>query len=150
MYTINTSTGIVTRLADNKQVAPAQSIDDPDYMEYVTWVAQGNVPTEVSVPIMESRRITKLAFRNRFTVAEKITLELASIDDINAPAQTRQLSAALRVYMKDLETASFVDLERSDTQAGVLQLATVGLLTAERANSILNDPIQPHETPGGY
>ena len=36
MYTINIATGTVTRNSDGKQVAPAQSTDDLDYIEYVT------------------------------------------------------------------------------------------------------------------
>ena len=148
MYIINTSTGIVTRISDNKQVAPAQSTDDPDYVEYVAWVAQGNTPTEVTIPIVETRRITKLAFRNRFTTTEKVTLEMASIDN-PATTQTRQMAATLRVYMKDLETATFIDLERPDTQAAVMLLASAGLITTDRANAILHDPVQPHEIVGG-
>lgn len=147
-YTIHLATGIVTRDSDGVQVAPGQSIDDPVYLEYVNWVANGNYPTEVAdYPQHSSRKITKLAFRNRFQTSEKVALELASLDDPTAAMSVRQQKAALRVYLKDLDNASFVDLERQDTKDGVNALVPFGILTAARAASILNDPIQPSEVP---
>lgn len=38
-------------------------------------------------------RITRLAFRNRFTSAEKMALELAALDDPTAPMTQRQQAA---------------------------------------------------------
>lgn len=149
MYTLNLSNGIVTRDADGVTVAPAQSTTDPAYMEYVAWVSQGNQPTEVTIAVLASRKITKLAFRNRFTTTEKVALEMASLDNPAGTMQQRQLQAALRVYLKDLDNATFVDLERADTVAGVNQLATMGIITADRAAKILTDPIQPSEMPNG-
>lgn len=147
MYTINLSTGIVTRDSDNAQVAPAQSTTDPLYVEYVSWVSAGNSPTPVDVPVIAARRITKLAFRNRFTTAEKVGLEMASLDNPAADLAARQVSAALRVYLKDLDNATYIDLDRADTVHGVNQLVAFGLLTADRANHILTDPIQSDEMP---
>lgn len=51
MYTINMSSGVVTRDSDGKVVAPCQSTDDPDYIEYVDWVNAGNQPTGSPEPI---------------------------------------------------------------------------------------------------
>lgn len=147
MYTINLSNGIVTRDSDNAQVAPAQSTTDPLYVEYVSWGSAGNSPTPINVPVITARRITKLAFRNRFTAAEKIGLEMASLDNPAATLEARQASAALRVYLKDLDNATFVDLDRADTVYGVNQLVALGLLTSDRANHILTDPIQSSELP---
>jgi hypothetical protein len=91
--------------------------------------------------------ITKLAFRNRFTQTEKVTIDLASIDNPTAPAATRQLSAALRVMAADMSNASNVNLARPDTIAGVQALETYGLIGPGRANTILTAPIQPEEVP---
>jgi len=66
-----------------------------------------------------SRKITVLAFRNRFTQAEKVAIDLSSIDDPAATMPARQLAASLRVMASDLTVATFVDLDRSDTRAGV-------------------------------
>lgn len=47
MYTLNITTGIVTKDSTGVQVAPAQSTDDVDYVAYIDWVNEGNSPTEV-------------------------------------------------------------------------------------------------------
>lgn len=45
MYTLYLTTGEVFRDSDQKIIAPCQSTDDPDYVEYVSWVNDGNSPT---------------------------------------------------------------------------------------------------------
>ena len=92
-------------------------------------------------------RITRLAFRNRFTQAEQVALELAALDNPAASTAQRQQAAALRSYLKDLDAATFVDLERPDTVAGVQSLGAAGLLAEGRAAVILTAPIEAHERP---
>lgn len=92
-------------------------------------------------------RITRLAFRNRFTQAEKVMLELAALDDPAAPMPQRQQAAAIRVYLADVAASTFVDLARADTRAGVQALEAGGLLAAGRALAILDAPVQAHERP---
>lgn len=147
MYTINLATGVVTRNVDQRQVAPAQSVEDPYYLEYLAWCTQGNAPTEVRIEVEEERKITTLAFRNRFTLSEKVAMEMASLDNPSAEFSARTVAASLRVYMKDVDNASHIDLARADTQGGVMALVQFGLLTAERADAIINAPIQAHEVP---
>lgn len=81
-------------------------------------------------------RVTKLAFRQRFTFAERVALETAATSDAN-----------VRVMLKDQEAATFIDLSRQDTIDGVNALASAGLITAQRASEILTNPIQPLERP---
>lgn len=145
MYTINIATGIVTRNSDNKQVAPAQSSDDADYVAYVTWVGAGNAPTEVNIPLAQSTKITRFAFRSRFTATEKVALEFTMLDDPNASMQQRQIAATLRVFMKDLDNAQFVVLDRPDIVNGVQMLVQLGVLTSDRATAILTSPVMPEE-----
>lgn len=85
-------------------------------------------------------RITRLAFRNRFTVAEKATMEIAALDNAAAPMAQRQQAAVLRAYMADVAASTFVDLQRPDTRAGVQQLEAMGLLATGRAAEILDAP----------
>lgn len=92
-------------------------------------------------------KITVLALRNRFTAAEKVAMDLASIDNPSASMQSRQLSASLRVMMADLNVATFVDLSRPDTISGIQSLETYGIIGAGRASVILNSPIQETEVP---
>lgn len=90
-------------------------------------------------------RITRLAFRNRFTQAEKVMLELAALDDPTAPMPQRQQAAAIRVYLADVAASTFVDLARADTRAGVQALKAGGLLAAGRVLAILDAPVEAHE-----
>ena len=146
MYTLDLTTGNVTHDSDGHRVAPAQSDLDSDYQAYISWVNAGNQPTVITSVPPTTRKITKLAFRNRFTAEEKVILEIASLDNPGGTIQERQGAAAIRVYLKDLETAKFVDLDYPSIQQGVFWLASIGLLTMERANTILMSPIQPDET----
>jgi len=91
------------------------------------------------------RRITRLAFRNRFTMAEKTALELASLDSPAAPMAQRQQTAMLRAYLADVAAANYIDLARADTRAGVQMLEQAGLIGAGRALQILDGPVQPDE-----
>lgn len=101
--------------------------------------------TSLSLP--SDTRITRLAFRNRFTQAEKVMLELAALDDATAPMAQRQQSVAIRVYLADVAASAFVDLARADTRAGVQSLEVAGLLAPGRALQILDAPVQAHERP---
>ena len=92
-------------------------------------------------------RVTRLAFRNRFTNAEKVAIEFACLDDPAAPMPQRLQSAALRANQADLAAATFVDLLRPDTRAGVQMLEAAGLLAEGRALEILDAQILPEERP---
>lgn len=46
MYTHHHATGTMTRDSDGKTVAPAQSVDDPDFVAYIAWVTAGGLPAE--------------------------------------------------------------------------------------------------------
>lgn len=146
MYIINNTTGITTRASDGYIVDPAQFENDPERASYLAWIAGGNVPvTPAEYNEMQGNRITKFAFRNRFTVEEKVALEIAMLDQPTSTQEHRNISAILRVFMKDLENAQFVDLTRADIQQGVMFLVTLGIVTAERGAEILNTPIEDHE-----
>ena len=95
----------------------------------------------------QNTKITKLAFRNRFTQAEKTAIEFASNDDTSASTPSRLQAAALRAYLKDIDSATFIDLTRQDLIDGVQALETMTLIAAGRANQILTTPIEPHEVP---
>jgi hypothetical protein len=96
-------------------------------------------------PAPEDRRITKLAFRNRFTKAERAGIEFAALDDPTAPIAQRQQAAALRADLKNQEQATYIDLDDEDTRTGVLTLKAVGLIAAGRAVEILDAPVQDGE-----
>ena len=113
--------------------------------EWVDLPYQAPAPAPPAVP--EPQRITRLAFRNRFTLAEKTALELAALDNPSAPMPERVQAATLRAYLADVVAATFIDLARPDTRAGVQMLEAAGLLADGRALVILDAEITPEERP---
>lgn len=75
--------------------------------------------------------ITKLAFRSRFTAAERAAITLAA-------RQATAQGAAVQSYLDDVQAATYIDLQRPDTRAGVMGLEAAGLLAAGRAAAILD------------
>ena len=94
-------------------------------------------------------RITKLAFRQRVGPKALAAIELASVHDASAADQAQKLAATLRVMLADVQAATFIDLARPDTRAGVQQLEVAGLLPAGKAAEILDTPVQAAEVPVG-
>ena len=90
---------------------------------------------EAPEPIVEpeDRKITRLAFMNRFTDNEAIAIDLASI------GATPQ-AAFMRLYQSKVAAATFIDLSA---------LETAGILAQGRALEILDGPIGDHEKPTG-
>lgn len=144
--------GIVVNaiIGDTVDFPDAVDVTDLDPRPGPGWTYDGVTftPPEPAVELV-SRKITRLAFRNRFTQAELVALEIASLDDPSATMAARQQAASLRVMNANLATASFIDLDRADTRAGVMQLEAGGLLAAGRGAAILDAPIDPEEVPTG-
>jgi hypothetical protein len=78
-----------------------------------------------------SMKITRLAMNNRFQVAE--LLAIMAYTNSNP-------TSMVAVLMQRLQLATYIDLNRSDTQAGVEYLVSQGLLTSDRATAILTTP----------
>ena len=88
----------------------------------------------------ELRRITRLAFLDRFTDAEAVAIDLASM---GATVE----AASLRRYLSKVNAATFIDLDWADTRAGVQALEAGGLLGEGRALEIMDAPVEQHERP---
>ena len=151
LYGWYTSTPIAGRSTD---IAPDNLIETTtpgemraNFTGYAWMDLPYQAPAPAPPPVPEPQRITRLAFRNRFTPAEKVMLEMAALDDPAAPMPQRQQAAAIRVYLADVAVSSFVDLTRADTRAGVQALEAGGLLAAGRALQILDAPVEAHERP---
>lgn len=114
----------------------------------VGWTYDGSefAPPEGGSPV-ERRKITNLAFDLRFTEAERVAVELASLDNPGAPADERAVAAAIRVGTSRAAKAAFVDLDDPVTRGGVLQFESFGLLAPGRAAEILDSPVEPRERP---
>jgi len=134
-YTLYINQGIVIRDADLKQVSPAQSMDDPDFLEYNEWAIAGGHPN-IDVQedaVVASRELSKLEFRKRFTLQERMALDGAP-DNQSLPADAR---AAMKTLLTDLSLAENVNLDDPDTVYGVNFLATLGLIDSTRIAVIL-------------
>lgn len=107
-------------------------------------VASSTPDPEAQPAPVQPIKITKLAFRNRFTQAEKVGIEIASLDDPAAAMQSRAAAASLRSNQADIAAASHIDLNYQDTRTGVGALEAYGLIAAGRATAILDTP--PNES----
>lgn len=109
------------------------------------WIERDYVaPPVVIEPAPDYGRIvTRLAFLNRFTDAEAIAIDLASIGGTVEAATLRRAQAKIN-------TAEEVQLDNVETRAGVLALEGAGLLAAGRATVILDAAVQAHEVPARY
>jgi len=146
----------VLHCGPNYVYAPEYTLIADNYQEYTYpvdgwyWFDSATEAQKVLCPTVSglpATAITKLAFRNRFTAAEKVAIEIAQLDDPAADMAVRAQAAALRSSQADVMAATFVNLARADTRAGVQTLEAVGLLAAGRAAVILDSPIQPEERP---
>lgn len=135
----------VAATATDAYTGPDEYIDAPADFD-VTRLGEYRYEDGVLV-LAPDTRVTRLAFRNRFTQAEKVMVELAGLDDPTASMAQRQQAAAIRVHLADVAASSFVDLARADTRAGVQSLEAGGLLAAGRALEILDAPIVADERP---
>ena len=147
MYSLNTATGIVIRLSDGHQVAPAQSIEDPDYQAYIAWVNAGNTPAlEYAPPLIPAQPKIKVgAFRERIGETVKLKIEMACLDNPAAATEQRLLAAKLRVMKDDLANYTHVDLSRPDVLASLNQLKGAGIMTQADIDRIYAPPFREDE-----
>lgn len=94
---------------------------------------------EPPAPAVRTTTITtRLAFRSRFTGAEKTAIELAMLDDPSAPVEQRQQAAMLRAFDKDLGAAEEIDLSFPQLIESVRALERFGLIAEGRADEVLS------------
>ena len=145
--------GAVTNVivADNPEWPNGIDITSADPRPGINWeYSNGEFTPPVSVPVdplPTSRIITRRALRSRFTIAELVGIEIASLDDAAAPIETRQTAATLRVLLATLNAADFIDLDFAEARMGVQMIGQLGLLTAERVAEILDTPVDDSERP---
>ena len=86
------------------------------------------------------RNVSRKAFLSRFTDAEAIDIDLASM------GATRE-AATVRRYLSKVNAAQHIDLADDESRTGVQALEAAGLLQPGRALVILDAPIEPKELP---
>jgi len=103
------------------------------------------VPEPDSIPA--NRIITNYAFDMRFTLDERVAIEMAGMDDPTATMEQRAMAAALRVSQERAKKAQFTDLDNPVVRASVEQMEAGGLLAPGRAAVILDTPVLDEERP---
>ena len=98
-----------------------------------------DIPAEPA-PAPTERNVSRKAFLSRFTDAEAIDIDMASI------GATRE-AATVRRYLSKVNAAQHIDLADDETRTGVQALEAAGLLQPGRALVILDAPIEPKELP---
>lgn len=86
-----------------------------------------NIPVEPE-PEQPVRILTKLQFRNRFTMDEKAALYTAA-----------ESNAMLRIFLDDLNAAENIDLDDPATVGAVNALEHLGIIGSGRAAEILEN-----------
>jgi hypothetical protein len=108
-----------------------QPVEDP-IPEGWTIVAITANPEALTPVAPVARLVSKLAFRRRFTLLERVTLDAAPTNT----AFNESDRAMLRTLEKDLELAQDIDLDDPDVIAGLAFLEALGLLADGRAEEI--------------
>lgn len=135
---------VVKRKSDGEIVYRYQSEEAVEWVDF-PFAEFDHIEEVIAPPPAEpqpDRRITKLAFRSRFTSAERAAITYAA-------KQATQQGAAVQSYLDDTQAATFIDLNRPDTRAGVQALEGAGLIAGGRAAQILDTEIQPLEVFNG-
>lgn len=109
----------------------------------VIWTAPVVVAPVPPPPPYYGRIITRLAFLKRFTDAEAVAIDLASIGNTVQAAMLRRAQAKI-------SAAEEIQLDNTETRDGVLALETAGLLATGRAVEILDAAVLATEVPARY
>lgn len=82
----------------------------------------------------ENKNISALSFKLRMTAQERIAIR-----------ESAKTDGVVFDFMDLMNSASFIDLSRRDTQDGVNYLESKGLLAKGRSLEILNNPVKSGE-----
>lgn len=82
-----------------------------------------------------TRIITPYAFKERFTEDEVVAIYTLAKSVVH-----------IQIYLDDLNRLKQVDLALLKTKMSLQALQAAGVLTEERVNEIINNPVQPYET----
>jgi hypothetical protein len=134
MYTYFPRAGVIIRNADGLQVAPSSDTASADYLAWLAWSeTPGNAPALGQDPPESPRVISKLEFRRRFTMAERVAID----NSPDSPAVAAQYRPALRTILKDFELAEYINLDDPLLGDSLAFFAGAGLLSADRIPEIL-------------
>ena len=138
--------GIVANVVEAQQ-APEGWLPCGDAAPGWAYDETTGVFTPPQVESAGKRVVSVLAFRRRFTPAERAAIEWAAVDRPDQPEANRIQAAALRASLADQAVATFIEMEDRDTITGVQTIEAAGMIASGRAVEILTAPVQPEERP---
>jgi len=127
-YTHNIATGEVIRDSDQYQVAPCQSVNDPDYVAYIAWINAGNAPVVVDIAPPTFEPVTRAQLR--------LALDAAGLT-AGVEAAIAAGPAALRIMWEDSQNyhrhhpmvlGAQQALGKSDAELDALWQAAMGIV----------------------
>ena len=125
-------------LGDIRSYQACIEITNQDPMPAVGWKLDGSVLIDPSGAAVAKKHISKEKFLSRFT-----DTEICDIEDFSKG--TSPYAKAVRASLKRQEQAMYIDLNYQKTKDGINNLVALHLLTAERADAILNTPLSEEE-----
>lgn len=132
-------------------IEPLETAQEKSLLVGIGWGWDGAQFTPPSAqepqPVDGQRSVSVLAFRRRFTLAERAAIEWAAVDRADQPDALRQQAAMLRATLADQAAAKFIDLEDATTVAGVQGMEAMDLIAPGRAAEILSATVLPEELP---
>jgi hypothetical protein len=111
-------------------------VDDENPQPGPDWSYSGGVFSPPPPPPPLANIITKLAMIDRFTEAE--------YEGVLAAAKT---DVQVQGWLDRFASANQINLDDSRTVSGINLLVSKNLLTQERGQEILTNPVQPNERP---
>lgn len=94
-----------------------------------------------AVPVpAQPRHLARYSFLARFTDAEAVAVDLASLGASVEAAEVRR-------YLSKVNAATKIDLDLAETREGVQALEAAGLIGLGRAQQILDWPVLESERP---
>lgn len=128
VYTGNTKTfGAKDGIPSNYITTEPPESEHYKIWDGTKWFLREEYPTPPNPEPEVNWKITKLSFRSRLTLQEKVAIEDAS-----------ETNSTVRVIKGDLDSATFIDLKNETVVEGLSFLVTEGILTEERKEEILN------------
>ncbi|MBY0437373.1 MAG: hypothetical protein K2W80_04205 [Burkholderiales bacterium] len=102
---------------------------NPEYREYLAWVAAGNTAAPYVAPTQPERRIPCTPL-----YARRVILTPAEVTALHAAAMS---SVQMAVWLADLAAASYIVPADPELQTGLDGLIALGILSQQRKTEIL-------------
>jgi hypothetical protein len=124
MYRLTQAGGVI-RVEDGAYVP--NDVDNTDWQAYLAWLDAGNTPLPIEVPVVPPNLVlSRVAFLKRFDPSEVLAIRARAPSDPHVDYLLFMLTNSDPIHLDDTLVVT-----------GINYLAAVGLLTSDRAATIL-------------